>query len=82
MSHTLPKISFWQGVNNRKNIEYEIYFIHHYVNEIRIPAISRIYNWCVFMFWFIHIQKDETKNAYLYEKLFLTRFSDHLKISI
>ena len=43
MSHTLPKICFWQGVNNRKNIEYEIYFIHHYVNEIRIPAISRIY---------------------------------------
>ena len=43
MSHTLPKISFWQGVNNRKNIEYEIYFIHHYVNEIRIPTMSRIY---------------------------------------
>ena len=43
MSHTLPKICFWQGVNNRKNIEYEIYFIHHYVNEIRIPAISRTY---------------------------------------
>ena len=42
MSHSLPKNCFWQGVNNRKNIEYEIYFINHYVNEIRIPAISRI----------------------------------------
>ena len=64
MSHDLPKICFWHGVNNRKNIEYEIYFIHHYVNEIRIPAILRI-NWYVSMFWFIHKKKDETKNAYL-----------------
>ena len=39
-------------------------------------------NWYVFMFWFIHVKKDENKSAYLYEKLFLTRFSDHLKISI
>ena len=65
MSHSLPKICFWQGVNNCKSIEYEIYFIHHYVNEIRIPAILRIENWYVSMFWFIHKKKDETKNAYL-----------------
>ena len=33
------EFDFWQGVNNRKNFQYAIYFPRHYVNQIRMPAI-------------------------------------------